>query len=102
MELSPALLETLVDDYLARAAAAGFEAGRDAFREAFARMTLQRKLKDYGRFIYIDRVKGNPGYLRYNPANARYILDAASRLPALGAARAILEEALGAIAERVA
>ncbi len=100
VELSPALVETLVDDYLARAAAEGFHAGRDAFREAFARMTLQRKLKDYGRFIYIDRVKRNPDFLRHNPANARYILDAAGRLPELGAARGILEDALGAVAGR--
>jgi hypothetical protein len=60
-------------------------------------MTLQRKLKDYGRFI-IDRVKGNPEYLRYNPANARYILEAAARIPGIGAARPILEEALGPVA----
>jgi aminoglycoside/choline kinase family phosphotransferase len=98
VELSPALLESLVDDYLARAGATGFHAGRDAFREAFARMTLQRKLKDYGRFIYIDRVKGNPDYLRYNPANARYILEAAARIPGIGAARPILEESLGPVA----
>jgi aminoglycoside/choline kinase family phosphotransferase len=100
VELSPTLLETLVDDYLARAGAAGFNPGRDAFREAFARMTLQRKLKDYGRFVYIDRVKGNPGYLRYNPANARYVLEAAARLPGIGAARRILEDALGPLAGR--
>ena len=100
VELPPALVETLVDDYLARAAAGGFHAGRDAFREAFARMTLQRKLKDYGRFVYIDRVKGNPGFLRHNPVNARYILDAAEQLPELGAARAILADALGPVAGR--
>ena len=100
VELSPALLEHLIDDYLARSKAEGFDPGRDAFRAAFARMTLQRKLKDYGRFVYIDRVKGNPDYLRYNPANARYVLEAASRLPELGAAREILARALGADAER--
>ena len=100
VELSPALLERLIDDYLARSKAAGFDPGREAFRAAFARMTLQRKLKDYGRFVYIDRVKGNPDYLRYNPANARYVLEAASRLPELGAAREILARALGADAGR--
>jgi aminoglycoside/choline kinase family phosphotransferase len=93
VELSPALLEALVDDYLARARETGFETGRDDFREAFARMTLQRKLKDYGRFVYIDRVRGNPDYLRYNPANARYILTPPA-LPGLGEARGSAE-ALG-------
>ena len=28
-------------------------------------MTVQRKLKDAGRFVFIDRVRNNPGYLRF-------------------------------------
>ena len=33
------------------------------FRALFWRQALQRKLKDAGRFVYIDRVRANPGFL---------------------------------------
>jgi aminoglycoside/choline kinase family phosphotransferase len=95
VEISGDLLERLLEDYLDRMRAAGETLGGEAFRADFARMTLQRKLKDYGRFVYIDRVKGNPDYLRYNPANARYILNAASHVPEFEPARAVLESRLG-------
>ncbi len=94
VELGPALLDCLLEDYLVRAAALGVAEPPAGLKEEFARMTLQRKLKDYGRFVYIDRVKGNPEYLGYNPTNARYILDAATNLPELGAAREILQAEL--------
>lgn len=42
----------------------------------FHLVTLQRKMKDAGRFIYIDRVKKNPGFLQYIPATLRYIENA--------------------------
>jgi hypothetical protein len=31
----------------------------------FDRVTVQRKLKDAGRFVFIDRVKGNPSFLEF-------------------------------------
>lgn len=31
----------------------------------FDRVTVQRKLKDAGRFVFIDREKGNPSFLRF-------------------------------------
>lgn len=100
VEISAPLLDRLIGDYLERVDASVRAEPADSFREGFARMTLQRKLKDYGRFIYIDRVKGNPAYLGYNPANARYILEAAARLPELGKAREILVEELSGEAGR--
>ncbi|MFQ5457509.1 MAG: aminoglycoside phosphotransferase family protein, partial [Myxococcota bacterium] len=105
VELGAPLIDQLLGDYLDRLSEASSAEDPEPpepprFREEFARMTLQRKLKDYGRFIYIDRVKGNPDYLRYNPANARYILDAAARIPELGEARRILEAELSREAGR--
>jgi aminoglycoside/choline kinase family phosphotransferase len=100
VELSDAVVEASLDHYLDRARAAGFPGEPDALRALFARVTLQRKLKDYGRFVYIQRVKGNAAYLRYNPANARYIVAAARRLPELGDAEAVLRRALGPEAEK--
>ncbi len=42
----------------------------------FYLQTLQRKLKDAGRFVYIDRVKGNPDFLRFIPSSLRYVRQA--------------------------
>lgn len=47
-------------------------------------ITVQRKLKDAGRFVYIDRVKGNPNFLPYIPASLGYVRGALERLPELG------------------
>jgi len=59
----PAFVEARLDDY---ARAAGLDrAGRAAIRREFDWGTLQRKLKDAGRFVYIDRVKGNPSFLKF-------------------------------------
>ncbi len=100
VELSPELLDRLLEDYLDRARTAGENLDPETFRTDFAQMTLQRKLKDYGRFVYIHRVKQNPGFLRYNPTNARYILDAAARIPELDEAARILGRRLGPEAHR--
>ncbi len=53
----------------------------DEFMAFFHLQTLQRKLKDAGRFIFIDRVKGNPNFLPFVPATLRYVKDALVRLP---------------------
>lgn len=47
----------------------------------FDLVTVQRKLKDVGRFVYIDRVKKNPAFMRNIPASLHYVRDAFARLP---------------------
>jgi aminoglycoside/choline kinase family phosphotransferase len=42
----------------------------------FHMQTLQRKLKDAGRFVFIDRVKGNPDFLKYVDDSCSYVRDA--------------------------
>ncbi len=42
-------------------------------KDVFDMITLQRKLKDAGRFVYIDRVKGNPKFLTFIPATLGYV-----------------------------
>lgn len=49
-------------------------------RNAFDLVTIQRKLKDAGRFVYIDRVKGNPNYLKFIPTSLGYVKDALARV----------------------
>jgi aminoglycoside/choline kinase family phosphotransferase len=38
---------------------------REGIRREFDFVTVQRKLKDAGRFVFIDRVKGNPSFLKF-------------------------------------
>jgi len=68
------------------------------FPALLARTALQRLLKAAGRFVYIDRVKGNPAFLPDVPAclaRAGAILAADPELADLRAVLAELEPALG-------
>jgi aminoglycoside/choline kinase family phosphotransferase len=60
------------------------------FRNLFYLQTAQRKLKDAGRFVFIDRVRGNPGFLRWIPTSLKYARDALAAIPELADARAVL------------
>ena len=53
------------------------------FKAFFDLLTIQRKLKDAGRFEFINRVKGNPGFLVSIPASLRYVKAAFARRPEL-------------------
>jgi len=46
----------------------------------FDLVTVQRKLKDAGRFVFIDRVKKNPKFLPNIPTSLDYVRQAFSRL----------------------
>jgi aminoglycoside/choline kinase family phosphotransferase len=69
----------------------------DDFDTLLARTALQRLLKAAGRFVYIDRVKGNPAFLKDVPAclmRARAILAADTGLADLWEMLGRLEPAL--------
>ena len=51
------------------------------FRRWFDLQSLQRKLKDAGRFVYIDQVRGNPDFLQHIPLSLTYVDEAFDRLP---------------------
>ncbi len=53
------------------------------FKDFFHLLTVQRKLKDAGRFEFINRVKGNPGFLVSIPASLRYVKAAFGKRPEL-------------------
>jgi N-acetylmuramate 1-kinase len=58
-----AFVEARLDEF---AAAAGLGAGgREELGRQFDLVTVQRKLKDAGRFVFIDRVKHNPSFLQF-------------------------------------
>jgi aminoglycoside/choline kinase family phosphotransferase len=91
VELPPDLVERMLRRWLDRfAEAGGPRLAYAPFRGVFDLLTVQRKLKDAGRFVYIDRVKKNPDFLRSIPASLRYVSEAFARRPDLGGLRAIL------------
>ncbi|WP_437675515.1 aminoglycoside phosphotransferase family protein [Sorangium sp. So ce131] len=69
-DLDRPFIEARLDDY---AAAAGLDRpARDALGRELDVIAVQRKLKDAGRFVFLDRIGVDPGYLRYvEPALAR-------------------------------
>ncbi len=77
-------VESLVGEFVAQAGIAD-AAG---FRRLFLLQTLQRKLKDVGRFVFIDRVRKNPSFLRWIPSTVGYLRAAVGAAPPeLGALR---------------
>jgi N-acetylmuramate 1-kinase len=84
-------VEEMLDRYCdAYRALGGVPPDREELDEQFDLQTVQRKLKDAGRFVFIDRVKGNPDFLPHIPASLAYVAEALERLPELGRAREIL------------
>jgi aminoglycoside/choline kinase family phosphotransferase len=59
-----AFVEARLDDY-ARASGQTDDMDRAALGREFDAVTVQRKLKDAGRFVFIDRVKGNGSFLKF-------------------------------------
>ena len=53
----------------------------DALRFEHDLITVQRKLKDAGRFVFFDRTRGDPSYLQYYVPTLELVLGALSRLP---------------------
>lgn len=74
VEMPDELLEKLINYYCKKR---GLDIS--GFRRAFDLVTIQRKLKDAGRFVYIDRVKGNPGYLKHIPRSLACVKQALER-----------------------
>lgn len=67
---------------------------RAAYEHRFWTQAAQRKLKDAGRFVYIDRVRKNASFLQYIPQSVAYADRALSLLPE----RSALREKLRALA----
>jgi hypothetical protein len=90
-------VEARLADY-ARSAGLG-ESGVAELRREFDLVTVQRKLKDAGRFVFIDRVKQNPSFLKFVEPTIVKVRASLSRLQDDDDMRelgAILSRALGA------
>ena len=57
-------------------------------------VALQRKLKDAGRFVYIDRVRKNPSFLQWFPQSLVYVGRALERAPGLGGLNELLRRVI--------
>jgi N-acetylmuramate 1-kinase len=63
VDIDQAFIDARLDDYAAEARLD--PQNRTDLGLAFDLVTVQRKLKDAGRFVFIDRVKKNPAFLPY-------------------------------------
>jgi aminoglycoside/choline kinase family phosphotransferase len=84
IELDEALIDRLINRYLDRLAPhRQLWASREAFRRLFDFTSIQRNLKAAGRFVYIDRVKGNPKFLADIPRVLNYVKRNLQKYPEL-------------------
>lgn len=91
VELPRDFVEAMLDEYLAAfEAETGEKIPGEPFKQFFDLLTVQRKLKDAGRFEFINRVKGNPGFLVSIPASLRYVKAALDVQPELADLRRIV------------
>lgn len=88
VEVDGALTDAMLDRYAAARALSAAE--RRQFHETFWRLAVQRKLKDAGRFVFIDRVRGNPSFLRWYAPSLVYVGRALDRVPDLAPLRSLL------------
>ena len=82
------LKEEMVQRYAAR-----MSLDSSAILTEFRLVTVQRKLKDGGRFVFIDRVKRNPSFLQYVDGSFARVRHALENLPGHEALKAALAEA---------
>ena len=88
VELDAELQNAMLERYCA---ARGFGAAERAITfEGFRLIAVQRKLKDAGRFVFIDRKRGNPNYLPFYPGSLAYVVRALRELPQFAALHALL------------
>jgi aminoglycoside/choline kinase family phosphotransferase len=85
VQLDEAFQRRMIAHYAARA---GLDA--EALTREFWYVAAQRKLKDAGRFIYIDQVRGNPDFLEWFGESLRYVGRALRNLPEHGEIRRLL------------
>lgn len=81
VNIKPDQLSVLIDDYYQKLPEDHPYAGKkEQLIHDFHLITLQRKLKDAGRFQYIKTVKGNPEFLKHIPQSLAYVRHAFDQL----------------------
>ena len=91
VELTRDFVDAMLDEYIVEfEKTSGEKIDVKPFKAFFDLLTVQRKLKDAGRFEFINRVKGNPGFLVSIPASLRYVKTALDGQPKLNDLRKIV------------
>ena len=91
VELDRPLIDKMLKRYLARLVEEGGpKLDEREFVAFFDLLTVQRKLKDAGRFVFIDQVKKNPSFLVHIFSSLCYVCDAFQRQSALAEVAEIL------------
>jgi len=95
-EFDRAFVEARLADYAdAAALSRGFSVeSRSRLLDEFDLVTVQRKLKDAGRFVFIDRQKGNPSFLKFVTPTIKKVGGALARLAPTNSDMAELREIL--------
>ncbi|MDH5640057.1 MAG: phosphotransferase, partial [Nitrospira sp.] len=84
IQIDESMIDILVDYYLDQLAERKVVwTNRAAFRRLFDLTSIQRNLKAAGRFVYIDRVKGNPKFLADIPRVLSYVKRNLQKYPEL-------------------
>ena len=96
----PAALQTQMVEYYCDCARIADD-DRAAFTEAFWRTAVQRKLKDAGRFVFIDQVRGNPDFLQWFPRSMRYVGRALAQLGDYAALIGVLQRVVPGFPDQV-
>lgn len=92
LDIDPSSQTSLIQTY---AQQMGFSAEETTgFVNEFWWVALQRKLKDAGRFIFIDRVRKNPAFLPYYVPSLRYVQRALDKLPNLEPLKTLVLQSL--------
>ncbi|MEM7436494.1 MAG: phosphotransferase [Myxococcota bacterium] len=73
-------LDADIQESMIRRYAAARRVDASAILEEFWLVTLHRKLKDAGRFVFIDRERNNAGFLQWYPQSLAYVGRALTRL----------------------
>ncbi|MEW5738623.1 MAG: phosphotransferase [Myxococcota bacterium] len=93
VELPRDFVDAMLDEYVvAFEQESGEKIDVKPFKAFFDLLTVQRKLKDAGRFEFINRVKGNPGFLVSIPASLRYVKAALDVQPELADLRRLVSK----------
>ncbi|MBR57127.1 MAG: aminoglycoside phosphotransferase [Myxococcales bacterium] len=97
VSLPPTLVEYLLARYHEGLREGGINPGTlSELTNRFHLVSLHRKAKDAGRFVYIDRVKGNPDFLPHIPASIECVRVALQQ----GSGLEHLHELLGPVLDR--
>jgi len=97
VSLDLGLQESMIDRYAALRRIEPTE-----LRREFWVVALHRKLKDAGRFIFIDRVRNNPDFLQWYAQSLLYVGRAIEQSPGFDGLRRLLEEAIPGFPDSVA